>query len=92
MDVDAIDKGVEVGWIVEGIGFGLDAALVGGVLVVVDGVAHHPEVAAEFAFLFALDLEAGDGDGCRGENADDGDGDDELDEGDAGVGAELRGG
>ena len=72
------------------VGLGLNGAFVGGVLVVVDGVAHLPEVAAEFALLVAFDLEAGDRDSGGGKDGDDGHGDDEFDEGEAGLGVVGR--
>ena len=74
LNVDAVDEGFEVGGIAEAVGLDLDGSLVGGVFVAVDGVAHLPEVAAEFALLFAFDLEAGEGDSCGGEDGDDGHG------------------
>ena len=86
--VDAVDEGVEVGRVVEGVELGLEGALVGGVLVVVDGVPHLPEIAAEFLLLGAFDLEAGRWwDSCSGEDADDGDHDDEFDKGKTGLAA-----
>ena len=86
LDVDAVDEGFEVGGIAEAVGLDLHGSLVGGVLVAIDGVAHLPEVAAEFALLFAFDLETGDGDSGGGEDRDDGDADDEFDQGEAGLG------
>src|SRR6266702_3768059 len=91
LNFDAVDEGFEVGGVVVAVGLGNDAAFFGSVLVVVDGVPHLPEVAAEFALLGALDLEACHGDGCTGEDGDDGHGNDELDEGEAGLRAGGRG-
>ena len=74
------DQRFQVGRIVLAVHLGLEGAFVGRVLVLVDGVAHRPQVVAQFALLVALDLEARDGRGPRGQNGQDGDGHDQLDE------------
>jgi hypothetical protein len=48
---------------------------------VVDGIAHLPEIAAEFALLNPFDLKTGDWDSCGGEKSDDRNADDEFDQG-----------
>ena len=82
--VDAVDQGFKVRGIAEAVGLDLHGSFVGGVFVAVDGFAHLPEVPAEFALLFAFDLESGYGDSRGGENCDDGHADDEFDQGEAG--------
>src|SRR5215472_13231583 len=61
LNVNAVHKGIEIGRITERIGLDLECAFVGSVFVVIDGGAHLPQVAAEFALLFATDLKACDG-------------------------------
>src|SRR5580704_11979242 len=86
LDFYAGDEGFEIGRVVEAVGFGLHTTLVGGILVGIDGGAHLPEVAAEFALFGALDLKTGYRNGGCGEDGDDGHGDDEFYEGESGLG------
>ena len=56
LDIDAVDQGFEIGRVVHAIDFSHEGTFVGGILVVIDGIAHLPEVAAKFAFLLPLNL------------------------------------
>src|SRR5580698_10355814 len=85
LNLNAVDQGFEVGRVVEAVGLGDEGSFFGGILIVVDGVAHLPEVAAEFALLHSFDLKTGDRESGESEDGDDRHGDDEFDQGEAGL-------
>src|SRR5271170_2227741 len=85
LNINAVDESFKVRRITEAVCFDLHGSLVGGVLVAVDGVAHLPEVAAEFSLLLPFDLKACDWDSSRGEDGNDGHADYEFDQGEAGL-------
>ena len=84
--VDAGNEGIEIGRVILAVHLGLEGAPVGGVLIFVDGVAHHPEVAMQFALVLALDLETCDGHGGRGQDGQNGYGDNQLNQGKTALG------
>ena len=74
-----MNQGFKVGRIILAIDLGLECALIGGVLVCVNGVAHLPQVAAQFALRLALVGEAGDGECGAGKDRQNRNGDDQFD-------------
>src|ERR1700728_3675616 len=92
LHVDAFDEFFEIGRVALTVELGHEGAFVGCILVVVDGVAHLPQLVAKLALFISLDLEACNRDGRGSQNAEDGDGDDQLHQGEAGLrAAPLRG-
>src|SRR3569832_2752614 len=61
LNINSVDEGFQIRRIVLAVYLGLDCTPVRCILVVIDGVAHLPEVTAEFAFMIPFDLESGDG-------------------------------
>ncbi len=95
LDVDAVDQRLQVRRIVVAVGLGLDAALVGGVLVASMASRISQRSRRSSRSLVRLTWKLRHGDGGRGEDADDGDGDDQLDQREAAIrgfgGGALRG-
>src|SRR5580698_1227150 len=87
LHIDSLHQRVEIRRTVLSIYFGLERAAVGRILVVVDGVAHLPQIAAKLSFAIALDLETRDRHRRRGKDRQDSDRDDQLDQGQAALGA-----
>ena len=59
LHINPVDQGLEVGRIVLALHLGLESAPVSRILVVVDGVAHLPKIAAQLPFIVPLGLEPG---------------------------------
>src|ERR1019366_6315851 len=89
-DVDPIHQRLEVGRIPLAVRLDLNSSLVGCIFVAVDGVAHLPQVAAEFALLCALHLEFRNRQRRAGQDADNRHRDNQFDQCQSRVGPQVQ--
>ena len=87
----AATKGFEVWRVTQTVDLDLERSFVRCILVMVDGVAHLPEIAAKLTLFLAFDLEAGNRNRCRGEDRNNSNGDDKFDKGQPSLGMPISG-